>query len=175
MVGLAGRELKSGGDVLVFKVGVVREDLGPRLTGGKQIQDVLHADTESPDARAATTLPGVHGDSMKLTGHSLPRQNCHMNGRNCAPATSACLPHRHRYQGHGVVAEDVDDLHRHGVAAGLLVGVLGRGQVQVAVLAGAEALPLVLEDVGAGPAFFVLGWRERQVTLRRLLAGPSDR
>lgn len=35
------------------------------------------------------------------------------------------LPHIHRYQGHRVIAEDVDDLHGYGVSARLVIGVDG--------------------------------------------------
>jgi len=70
------------------------------------------------------------------------------------------LPHIHRHQDHRVVAEDVDYLHGPGIAARLDVGVRRRDEFQLTVLAGAEALPFVLEDVAAGPAFF-----ERALTL----------
>ena len=71
-------------------------------------------------------------------------------------------PHVHRHQCHGVVAEDVDHLHRNRVAALAVVGVHGRGQVKVAALAGAEALPLVLEDVAARPPLLELGQLQRK-------------
>ena len=64
--------------------------------------------------------------------------------------------HIHRHKRHGVVAEDVDDFHGHGVAAGIGVGMRRGGEFQIAVLAGAEALPFVFEDETAGPAFLVL-------------------
>ncbi len=62
--------------------------------------------------------------------------------------SSQLSPQRHR-----VVAKDVDDFDGDDVAAGLVVGVSCGVQFEVADLAGAEALPFVLEDVGAGPAF----------------------
>ena len=54
-----------------------------------------------------------------------------------------------------------------GISPGLGVNVRRRGQFQVAVLARAETLPLILEDVASGPAplegghsQFALGWLE---------------
>ena len=70
-----------------------------------------------------------------------------------------------RHQRHRVVAENVDDLHCDGVASGLRVCVGRAHEFEVAVLAGAEAFPFVLEDVAAGPAF--LERRDNQFTLRR--------
>ncbi len=62
--------------------------------------------------------------------------------------------HVHRHQRHGIITENIDDFDRHGVSTRLGVGVGGGGEFQIAVTAGAEALPLVLENVGSGPAFF---------------------
>jgi hypothetical protein len=70
----------------------------------------------------------------------------------------------HRHQRHGVVAEDIDDFYRDGVAARLLIGVRRGDQFQFSILAGAEALPLVLEDIATGPAFFEFS----QIALHRL-------
>ncbi|MDQ2774963.1 MAG: hypothetical protein M3Y57_08605, partial [Acidobacteriota bacterium] len=56
-------------------------------------------------------------------------------------------------ESHGVVSEDVDHFDGYGVAARPVIGVEGGRQFQAAVLAGAEALPFVLEDIAAGPAF----------------------
>ena len=60
-----------------------------------------------------------------------------------------------------------------GVAARRFVGVLGGGQFQVAVLAGAEALPFVLEDVAAGPAFLEIAIDTRLAALRSRAATRS--
>lgn len=78
-------------------------------------------------------------------------------------------PHRHRHEGHGVVSEDVDHFHGNDVAAGMGVGVRGGDEIEVAVAAGAEALPLVLEDVGSRPAFLEV---DRPVSDR---VGPAFR
>ena len=59
----------------------------------------------------------------------------------------------HRHERHRVVAKDVDDLHRDDVAAGFRVNVAHGLEFKIAVLTRAKALPLVLEDEGAGPAF----------------------
>ena len=72
--------------------------------------------------------------------------------RNPSPA-SELLPDGQRNEGHRVVAENVDDLHGYDVAAGFRVNVARAREFQVAILTRAEALPLVFEDVGAGPAF----------------------
>ena len=69
-----------------------------------------------------------------------------------AGKSNAASGHRHWHERHRVVAEDVDDFRGDRVAAGLRLGVCRREEVAVA--AGAEALPLVLEDVGPGPALF---------------------
>ncbi len=73
MVSLAGRELKDSGDVFGFEVRIVREDFVPGCSCRELVQDVLHANAKAPDARAPAALAGVHGNSMKLAGHSLPR------------------------------------------------------------------------------------------------------
>ena len=54
---------------------------------------------------------------------------------------------------------------------GFLVGVGGGGEFEVAVLAGAEALPFVFEDLAGGPAFLELGHGEG--ALRGLEAGQG--
>ena len=79
-------------------------------------------------------------------------------------------PHCDRHERHGVVAEDVDDFDGDDVAARFVVGVGCRLQLQVSALARAEALPFVLEDVGAGPAFLEVVGREIEVALRRFLS-----
>ena len=84
--------------------------------------------------------------------------------------SSSPLPHRHRHERHGVVAEDVDDFDGNDIAARFIVRVRCGLQFEVAALARAEALPFVLEDVGAGPAFFEVVGRQFQFTLRRFLS-----
>ena len=65
------------------------------------------------------------------------------------------LPRIYRDKRHRVVTKNIDDLHRHGVAPGAVVGMRWGLQLQGPVLAGPEALPFVLEDIAAGPAFSV--------------------
>src|SRR5688572_246681 len=75
---------------------------------------------------------------------------------------STFLSDGHWNQCHRVVAEDVDDLRCDGVATGLVVHVSSARQLKVAFLARPETLPLVLEDISAGPAILVFGRREIQ-------------
>jgi hypothetical protein len=59
-------------------------------------------------------------------------------------------------QTHRVVTEDIDDLDADDVAARAFVAVFGADQFDLAVLARAETLPFVLEDIAAGAALLVL-------------------
>src|SRR5260370_22451835 len=58
--------------------------------------------------------------------------------------------------GHGVVAEDVNDFDSDFAAAGRAF-VEDAGEFERAVFLGAEGLPFVFENVVAGPDFFVFG------------------
>ena len=73
--------------------------------------------------------------------------------RGGVSAETRLLTDGHRHERHRVVAEDVDHLHGDRVAPGCSYVCWRRRQFELAVLAGPEALPLVLEDVGAGPTF----------------------
>jgi hypothetical protein len=62
---LLGRELQDRGDVLGFKVGIIRQDLFSRGAGGEQLEHVLHADTKTSNAGTAPAHVGIHGDSVE--------------------------------------------------------------------------------------------------------------
>ena len=81
------------------------------------------------------------------------------------------LTHGDGHERHGVIAEDVDHLHGDRVAPRRPVNVRRRRELQFSLLACPEALPLVLEDVGAGPAILKLGGGKFQLALWRLLSG----
>ena len=63
------------------------------------------------------------------------------------------LSHTHRHQRHGVITENIDHLDGDRVTTGLGVDVRRGGEFECAILPRAEALPLVFENVAAGPAF----------------------
>jgi hypothetical protein len=75
------------------------------------------------------------------------------------------LSHCHWHKRHRVIAEDVDDFDRNNIATWLVVRMRGGFHFQIAVLAGTEALPFILEDVGAGPAFLKVVGGQFQLTL----------
>ena len=67
-------------------------------------------------------------------------------------------------QRHRVIAENVDHFHGYGIPTRPVICVHHGGKFQVPVLAGAEALPLIFENIATGPAVFKF-W-QRQFTLR---------
>ena len=64
------------------------------------------------------------------------------------------VSHGHRHESHGVVAEDVEDCDGNHRAAWLVIYVRNGLQFKITTLSGPEALPFILEDLGAGSAFF---------------------
>ena len=67
MIVLLGREFQDRGDIVGFEIGIVRQDLFARGSGGEQIEHVLHTDAETANARAAATDIGTHRDSIDHT------------------------------------------------------------------------------------------------------------
>ena len=61
---LASSELENGSNVLVLEIGIVGQDLLPRGAGGKDVEHVLHADTESANAGPTTAHIRRHRDSV---------------------------------------------------------------------------------------------------------------
>jgi len=62
---LLGRELQDRGDVLRFKVGIIRQDLFTRGAGSEQVEHVLHADAQTANARTASANVGTDGDPIE--------------------------------------------------------------------------------------------------------------
>src|SRR3569833_3983533 len=92
--------------------------------------------------------------------HTIYESTCSTPGHNSLPHSipgeaMASSPDKDRHEHHRIVAEDIDHFHRDRVSALLRIGVRRGDQFQAAVATGAEALPLVFEDVAAGPAFFI--------------------
>ena len=65
MIALARSVLKHGGDVVGFKIRIVRDDFVATGTGSKQIQHVTHADAHATNARATTALLRVERDAVQ--------------------------------------------------------------------------------------------------------------
>jgi hypothetical protein len=61
---LLGGELQDCGDIVGLEIGIVRQDLFPRGTGGEEIEYVLHPDAETANARAAAADIGARRDSF---------------------------------------------------------------------------------------------------------------
>lgn len=64
MIALARSVLEHGGNVIGFKIGVVRDDFFATGTCGKQIQHVTHSDTHAPNTRATTAMLVVERDTV---------------------------------------------------------------------------------------------------------------
>ena len=62
---LLGRELQDRGDVLGFKVGIVRQNLFGRGARSEQVQNVLHSNPEPTNARTATADIGIYCDPIE--------------------------------------------------------------------------------------------------------------
>lgn len=65
MVVLPGGELQHCGDVLGFEVRIVRENLLPRHTRGKEVEDILHPDAQATNARTAPADLWAHCDAVE--------------------------------------------------------------------------------------------------------------
>ena len=62
---LLGGELQDRGDVLGFKVGIIRQNLFARGARSEQVQDVLHADPQPANGRATTAHITIYCDPIK--------------------------------------------------------------------------------------------------------------
>lgn len=62
---LLGGELQDRGDVLGFKVGIIRQNLFARGASSEEVQDVLYADPQSTNGRATTAHIRIHCDPIK--------------------------------------------------------------------------------------------------------------
>jgi hypothetical protein len=61
------REFQNSGDVVGFQVRIVRKDLVARRTCGQQLQDILHANTETTNGRTTATNVRADRDSLYRT------------------------------------------------------------------------------------------------------------
>ena len=66
VIGLARGVLQGCGDVFVFEVWKVVQNLGPRIACRQQVQDILHADSQASDAGTATADIGIEGYSINM-------------------------------------------------------------------------------------------------------------
>ncbi len=70
MIRLRGSIGQASLDIRGFKVGIILQDLIPTYPRSEQIEDVLHTDPQSPDARTATTLIRVKSNPIHREEHS---------------------------------------------------------------------------------------------------------
>jgi hypothetical protein len=57
-------------DVLDCQLGVVVYDILFRLAGSQPVKHILHRDTKATNARFATSLPGLKGDTALVSSHA---------------------------------------------------------------------------------------------------------
>jgi hypothetical protein len=71
MVHLACSIFKRRGDIRIFKIGIIFQDLGATRPASKHFEDIGHADTHTAYAGPTTTLGGIKGDALSLIIHRL--------------------------------------------------------------------------------------------------------
>ena len=87
MVCLCRGEGQTGADILLLKIRKIAQHFGLAYTGGKKIENVLHHNTHTADARATPALIRIEGDAIHDT-----EPNSHAEGSK----GSARGSHRHR-------------------------------------------------------------------------------
>ena len=67
MVYLCRGEGQTGADILLLKIRKIAQHFGLAHTGGKKIENVLHPNTHTADARATPALIRIEGDAIHGT------------------------------------------------------------------------------------------------------------
>jgi hypothetical protein len=80
-------EGQTGADILLLKIRKIAQHFGLAYTGGKKIENVLHPNTHTADARATPTLIRIEGNAIHDT-----EPNSHAEGSKGSERGS----HRHR-------------------------------------------------------------------------------
>ena len=95
MIALARSVLQHSGNVVGFKVRIVRDDFFAIGTRSKQIQHVTHANAQATNARATTALLWIGGDAAQevwaWARHKsiMCRLSLDCRGHGCEPESSA--------------------------------------------------------------------------------------
>ena len=80
---LLGGELQDRGDVLCFKVGIIRQNLFARGASSEQVQDVLYADPQPTNGRATAAHIRIYCDPIKRTHEDIVARGAYGSRNSC--------------------------------------------------------------------------------------------
>src|SRR5947209_7957329 len=66
---LLRRVFERGGDVTFFEIGKIAQDFGGRRSTGQDVEHILHAHAQAPDAGTPAKNLRVRGDAVEMPGH----------------------------------------------------------------------------------------------------------
>jgi len=66
VIALTRGEFEDGGNIRRFKQRIILQDLLARSAGRQEIQDVLDANAQGPDARTSAALLWINGDAVQF-------------------------------------------------------------------------------------------------------------